>query len=148
MSTSPAAPKRQLEIENQGTKKAARVEGEVPVIDKLDSMEQVNYQLTYTGVGNMYEFVDGVRTAHRGEAAFYLPGYNSDVPKLIKQPVGIQIVAKTSGTSVLMTLSENFTMVEGNIKVTKEFLISGGPVVLWKFHVKVQKRQELTLQFE
>lgn len=148
MSASPAATKRPLEIENQGTKKATRVEGEVPVIDKLDSMEQVSYHLVYTGVGNMHEFVNGVRTAQHGEATFYLPGYNSDVPKLIRRADGIQIVGKTSGTSVVMTLSANFTMVEGNIKVTKEFLISGGPVVLWKFHVKIQKRQELTLQFE
>lgn len=148
MSVPSAVAKRPLEIENQGTKKAPRVEN-APAVEKLDPIGQPKFHLVYAGVGKiMLELANGIRAANNEETTFYLPGFNSEVPELIRRPDGIQIVARTSGTSVTMALSENFTLVEGAIKVSKELLILSGSAVIWKFHVKVQKRQELTLQFE
>jgi len=143
-----STPKRPLEIENQGTKKATSVENTTAAIEKPAAPEPIRYHLLYDGVGNMPEFVNGIRIVNNGNATFYLPGFSTDVPKLTRRPDGVQIVAATSRTSVVLRLADDFTLEEGPIRVTTETLITSSLVVLWKFHVKIQKRQEITLQFE
>lgn len=132
-----STPKRTIEVVNQGTSKAPRVDGSAS--DEVSAVGP-RYQIRYSGMGASTLFRSGFRAlTDTNEVMFCLPGLASDPPTMTRFDKVFRFIAKGSGTSADIELPLDWIMAEDNFRVKKEIIRDGCNEVFWRFTAKVKK---------